>query len=915
MSAEYSREHCKIVVGKILQTIGWHSINTTPLEVLTDILSSYVKEIAKTTAAYAAEFGQTEPNLDHLGLAFQELGVNLGELEEYVTYVNFVPPPHPVPKYPIPRENNLNFLKPGSKEVVTRPIHINEHLPPMYPLMEEQNDTSTESVTCKKEISTEDEKSEDHQFKKPAEVGNPEFRKSKKEEEGGRPTREITSVMMTTSGFLSPAREGKLPEAKAPAPPPEPPKPPSPIPVPELAPIKKKPEKKRDKINKDFFKPIQEERPPKKVNSMKDILTMKRAKAVAANAAAAAATQSPTMPPGLSNLQPLPSSRFIPPPFADMKLPPLIPHAHTHHKSPQKSGSSSFNNALAAAKAKTEKLNTTITPIMVKSEPKFQPPTPHPVDKLANEPDKKKINILKKISKHERQKQNMNAQLMHHDIVSKINLSSDITIEPIHPSMSNRPMLMRPDSFFDNGSPPGTPPTPRTPDILPQTPPFVVKEKRKRKEKSDKTPKEKRPRKQTLMPQPHFLDPEFLEMSLGRPKTPDAHLLMRNKPTFPPSLPPTNPPLPFPFLPTFGGPGLIPTLTNPFMPFASPIPDFGKTPYFPPMPPKPEPRPKASPKPKEVIKPEPVEVIPPPVVPTPPPPREPSPLPPKPPTPTIPEVLEEKPVIKAEEETSVVSEESTPKKSKEHKKEKKDKTKKKNKKEKFKDKLEKKKLKEGKKEKLKIKKEKKKKLSKEELPPEVPVIPKILLKVNSPSPRPETPDSLKKINIKPVVKREDSSPDRKQRDPSPGLAQISALVVGPPKHKSPAPPPPEKPSPPPSASEPLASPTTTSRTPGRPRIHPLKPKPAPKPKKIEQPFVKVDAEGNEVWICPACGQQDDGRPMIGCDGCDAWYHWVCVGIQVPPDENENWYCKPCLAKKNEDFQDKKKKRKKKDKSH
>jgi transcription initiation factor TFIID subunit 3 len=37
------------------------------------------------------------------------------------------------------------------------------------------------------------------------------------EEEGGRPLREISSVIMTTSGFLSPAREGKLPETKAPA--------------------------------------------------------------------------------------------------------------------------------------------------------------------------------------------------------------------------------------------------------------------------------------------------------------------------------------------------------------------------------------------------------------------------------------------------------------------------------------------------------------------------------------------------------------------------------------------------------------------------------------------------------------------------------------------------------------------------
>nr|CAD7403299.1 unnamed protein product [Timema cristinae] len=35
----------------------------------------------------------------------------------------------------------------------------------------------------------------------------------------------------------------------------------------------------------------------------------------------------------------------------------------------------------------------------------------------------------------------------------------------------------------------------------------------------------------------------------------------------------------------------------------------------------------------------------------------------------------------------------------------------------------------------------------------------------------------------------------------------------------------------------------------------------------------MDYSGNQIWICPACGGHDDGSPMIGCDDCDAWYHW------------------------------------------
>lgn len=41
-----------------------------------------------------------------------------------------------------------------------------------------------------------------------------------------------------------------------------------------------------------------------------------------------------------------------------------------------------------------------------------------------------------------------------------------------------------------------------------------------------------------------------------------------------------------------------------------------------------------------------------------------------------------------------------------------------------------------------------------------------------------------------------------------------------------------------------------------------------------------DSDGNQVWICPACGRVDDGTPMIGCDGCDAWYHWLVLNESI-----------------------------------
>lgn len=71
--------------------------------------------------------------MDDLGLAFRDIGINMTDIEEYIQYVSPVVPAIEVPKYPVKKESHLNFLKPGSKEVLTRPVHIHEHLPPVNP--------------------------------------------------------------------------------------------------------------------------------------------------------------------------------------------------------------------------------------------------------------------------------------------------------------------------------------------------------------------------------------------------------------------------------------------------------------------------------------------------------------------------------------------------------------------------------------------------------------------------------------------------------------------------------------------------------------------------------------------------------------------------------------------------------------
>lgn len=53
MSADYSRSVLRMVVAQICQTIGWHSINSTPLEFMVDLMEEYILRISKFTHQYA----------------------------------------------------------------------------------------------------------------------------------------------------------------------------------------------------------------------------------------------------------------------------------------------------------------------------------------------------------------------------------------------------------------------------------------------------------------------------------------------------------------------------------------------------------------------------------------------------------------------------------------------------------------------------------------------------------------------------------------------------------------------------------------------------------------------------------------------------------------------------------------------
>uniref|UniRef100_A0A8C7YK13 Transcription initiation factor TFIID subunit 3 n=1 Tax=Oryzias sinensis TaxID=183150 RepID=A0A8C7YK13_9TELE len=181
-----------------------------------------------------------------------------------------------------------------------------------------------------------------------------------------------------------------------------------------------------------------------------------------------------------------------------------------------------------------------------------------------------------------------------------------------------------------------------------------------------------------------------------------------------------------------------------------------------------------------------------------------------------------------------------------------------------------------------------------------PVIPRLTLRVGA---------GQDKIVISKVV------PSSETRTPTPKAPAAKSGPGNRPRTPPPAPIlPPALPIMPAAAPPPLANPPTASSLLCMPSMLPpsasVKTPVRSVVTETVSTYVIRDEWGNQIWICPGCNKPDDGSPMIGCDDCDDWYHWPCVGIVAEPPEDQPWFCVKCSCKKKD-----KKHKKKKHKPH
>lgn len=903
----WTRQLLSVIVSQLCKTIGWHSISTSCLQVLVDVLHRYLKQLGTTVHDYSEHYNHTLPALEELSLALNDMGINVDDLKEYVDYVAPINIKEKVPKYPLEKKSNLNFLKPGSREVVTRPVHIHEHLPAMHPELAEEYGLSTpghdrlglengsSSLPNLQAMAAGTSAASAYQMAGDGEkpLANKHIQRLISDEIG-RPLRELSSVTMAPSGFLVPGKEGKAPEARVP-------KPlinySTPVSTSSgvgnsaaasqpsthaAAPLEVKPEKSEhkkhshSKSSKSGDRKIRDE-VHHNGHDVADEIKVKK--------------------------------HFVPKEVPKMK-PPKTPHKfkENHEFVPRPPKPEKVKVAPPPPVSPEPKVTLPKPPEKVEKPPPaiVEPPEPV-VEKLPTEPNKSKLNIFKRFTKpkEERSVSPVPPRNNHFDKNAQINECIEAVVKRSREKEDPNAVRVR--------EKPEPPPAPVIAEskLEPEPVPSVVLPgkhlKRKKKPKNrDLGPNNKRMK----------LSREPLMPSMSPPK-PQASVEKAPKPAAEPEPPPYS----F-FTQLQNTPGLMPpSLSSNLL-----IPRFAPFMHFPKMADPNGPHPEMPNLP-----------LPPPTLMQPPPPEPNHKIAAAAPPVSKKAASDEKKV--ENNEAPVLSDKKLKKKLKKDKKEKE--KKKREKKERLKkERLEKKDLKKQ----SKMEKLKKKKLAaeaavtkKEEPKPAVEdatAVPKIKLKLNSGASPQLSPSAgasgiqSPKIVIKPVLKPADETLNaaassgsaaaapphpREERESSPELAKI-AYIGKTPKQKSAsskaaaadnsvvvtsAPAPTNNHVKP----EPIA-PITLLKS-GNEKNVKIKPKPKEKPAKSKKTKTAAaakpkpagfyyDADGQQIWVCPACGKQDDGTPMIGCDGgCDAWYHWECVGIKSPPSAT-NWYCKSCV---------------------
>lgn len=108
-SLTFTQSVCRAVVAKICLDVGWSSANIPVLNVLIDLLISFIKKLGCKIVEAANHAGRSEPTFEDMALAFRLLDINLDDLKDYISTVEPSPLDFDIPFYPVSKRPNRIF--------------------------------------------------------------------------------------------------------------------------------------------------------------------------------------------------------------------------------------------------------------------------------------------------------------------------------------------------------------------------------------------------------------------------------------------------------------------------------------------------------------------------------------------------------------------------------------------------------------------------------------------------------------------------------------------------------------------------------------------------------------------------------------------------------------------------------------
>lgn len=109
MDQKFARSVAKIAIAQLCDKSKFDSIQLSSLNTLVDMLIRYIEEIGALSHMYTEHANRTESNLHDVLMAFNDLGISVKELRNFVDVVDEVPFVHTLPKPQDPGSTRLEI--------------------------------------------------------------------------------------------------------------------------------------------------------------------------------------------------------------------------------------------------------------------------------------------------------------------------------------------------------------------------------------------------------------------------------------------------------------------------------------------------------------------------------------------------------------------------------------------------------------------------------------------------------------------------------------------------------------------------------------------------------------------------------------------------------------------------------------